>query len=203
MITPTMMSTFKAGSRKMMENRVKNLWVMKHISHPVNALVKRYCEVPTVIVAAGPSLTRDDLKLLDYFKGVVIACDSALGPMENADSLVPHYVTSVDYNDVTRKKFTENGIPSWSDGFNLISLVSGQAVARAFRNRLPPGVAFSSFGYAESLHVHLKVAETQEMYSVRAFDCFASRIELFRRFLELVNDFDARGGGRYALRSMV
>jgi len=85
------------------KNRFNNLVAMRD-SFPLETLEDRFKGIPSVIVAAGPSLSRniDSLtQLQDH--ALIIAADSAVAPLFQK-GITPHLVSTVDYNDFTFEK---------------------------------------------------------------------------------------------------
>ena len=85
------------------KNRFNNLMAMRN-SFPIETLEDRFKGIPSVIVAAGPSLSRN-IDALTYIQNqaLIIAVDSAVAPLLQK-GITPHLVATVDYNDFTFEK---------------------------------------------------------------------------------------------------
>jgi hypothetical protein len=97
------MKTAAFAGRRFIENSFGNLLGLSE-SMPLNALKDSMAGIPAVIVASGPSLSKNigELKKAGD-RAWIIAVDSALSPlMENG--IRPHAVVSVDYNEFTYEK---------------------------------------------------------------------------------------------------
>jgi hypothetical protein len=78
---------------------------------PADVLLRRFAGYPAILVAAGPSLTRniDQLKELQD-RAVIIAAQTTLGPLLSR-GIRPHFVTSLDFSDLSRHFFEGIEIP--------------------------------------------------------------------------------------------
>jgi Tfp pilus assembly protein PilF len=85
------------------KNRFNNLMAMMD-SFPLETLEDRFKGIPSVIVAAGPSLSRN-IDALTHLQdhALIIAVDSAVAPLLQK-GIKPHLVATVDYNDFTFEK---------------------------------------------------------------------------------------------------
>jgi hypothetical protein len=78
---------------------------------PADLIRNRFQKCPAILVAAGPSLSRN----IDQLKGVqdravIIAAQTTLRPLL-ARGIRPHFVTSLDYSDVSKQFFEGLDIP--------------------------------------------------------------------------------------------
>lgn len=72
---------------------------------PIDMLSNRFAGCPAVVIAAGPSLHRNIDKLAALKgKAVLIAVQTALKPLLQR-GVVPDFVTSLDYHEMSRKYF--------------------------------------------------------------------------------------------------
>lgn len=78
---------------------------------PLDILRDRFRGCPAILVAAGPSLSRniDQLAALRD-RAVIIAAQTTLRPLL-ARGIVPHFVTSLDFSDMSRQFFEGLDIP--------------------------------------------------------------------------------------------
>lgn len=78
---------------------------------PVDILRRRFAGVPAILVAAGPSLTKniDQLKDLQD-RAVIVAAQTTLRPLLDR-GIQPHFVTSLDFSDLSRQFFEGLEIP--------------------------------------------------------------------------------------------
>lgn len=97
--------TTKYAVKKFLSNIFTNLHHLS-ASRPFDALKDLYSGVPAVVVASGPSLSKNinELKKIKD-NAIIIAADSALAPLL-AQGIRPHYVASVDYNEFTFEKLS-------------------------------------------------------------------------------------------------
>ncbi len=91
------------NGRRHMENRFRNLYAMAR-AIPLGTLENCFQGKPAIIVASGPSLSKN-IQHLKKAKGksLIIAADSAVGPLLSHE-IVPDIVVSVDINDFTFEK---------------------------------------------------------------------------------------------------
>ena len=92
--------------RTFIENRLKHLTAMPH-DRKLEELDGKFKDIPAIIVAAGPSLDKniDQIKKA-MGKAVIICVDSAL-PALLAKDIIPDFVTSIDYQEVTWEKIAD------------------------------------------------------------------------------------------------
>ena len=85
------------------QNRFSNLLSMAN-SKPIAILKDKYKNKPVILVASGPSLSKNIDQLLSVKgKALIIACDSAVVPLINR-GIIPDYITTVDFRAFTYKK---------------------------------------------------------------------------------------------------
>ena len=78
---------------------------------PADMLRRRFSGYPAILVAAGPSLSKNVDRLLELRdKAVIIAAQTTLRPLL-ARGIRPHFVTSLDYSDLSRQFFENLEIP--------------------------------------------------------------------------------------------
>lgn len=81
-----------------------------------------------IIIAAGPSVWRDDLKQLKQlansnYKGVIIACDRMLIPCLEKN-VIPQYVVSIDSSEKVAEWFTHPLVEKYSVNVKLLAATS-------------------------------------------------------------------------------
>lgn len=107
---------------------------------PIDILHNRFAGCPAILVAAGPSLARniDELPALQD-KAIIIAAQTTLRPLLER-GIRPHFVTSLDFSDLSRQFFENLDIPD-----DLVLVAEPKAswhVIDAFRNgEQPPSAA--------------------------------------------------------------
>lgn len=105
--------------RTFFENRLKHLTSMHH-DKKLEDLAGRFKGVPALIIAAGPSLDKNiDHIVKAIGKAVIIAVDSAL-PSLIAHGIVPDFVTSIDYQELTYEKISGSASDPAATQVNLI-----------------------------------------------------------------------------------
>jgi len=78
---------------------------------PPDVLRGRFAGCPAILVAAGPSLAKNVDQLVDLQdKAVIIAAQTTLRPLL-ARGIRPHFVTSLDFSDLSRQFFEGLEIP--------------------------------------------------------------------------------------------
>jgi len=78
---------------------------------PLDILRDRFRGCPAILVAAGPSLSRNVDQLASLRdRAVIIAAQTTLRPLL-ARGIVPHFVTSLDFSDMSRQFFEGLDIP--------------------------------------------------------------------------------------------
>ncbi len=78
---------------------------------PPDVLRDRFTGCPAILVAAGPSLAKNVDQLVDLQdKAVIIAAQTTLRPLL-ARGIRPHFVTSLDFSDLSRQFFEGLDIP--------------------------------------------------------------------------------------------
>lgn len=78
---------------------------------PTQAIRGRFAGKPAILVAAGPSLQKNIDQLADLKdKAVIIAAQTTLEPLLNR-GITPHFVTSLDYSDLSAQFFEGQQIP--------------------------------------------------------------------------------------------
>ena len=78
---------------------------------PADILSRRFAGYPAILVAAGPSLARNIDQLKDVQdRAVIIAAQTTLGPLLSR-GIRPHFVTSLDFSDLSRHFFEGLEIP--------------------------------------------------------------------------------------------
>lgn len=124
------LDTTKYAVKRFLSNIFTNLHHLS-ASRPFDALKDLYPGVPAVVVASGPSLSKNinELKKIKD-NAIIIAADSALAPLL-AQGIRPHYVASVDYNEFTFEKLS----PYVGD-LKDISLVYAPIVTPRILNRI-------------------------------------------------------------------
>jgi hypothetical protein len=113
---------------------LRNIFTNLHhlsASRPFDVLKNLYPGVPAVVVASGPSLSKNIHELRKIKdNAVIIAADSALAPLL-VQGIRPHYVASVDYNEFTFEKLSP-----YVDDLKEISLVYVPIVTPRILNRI-------------------------------------------------------------------
>ncbi|HKQ49358.1 MAG TPA: 6-hydroxymethylpterin diphosphokinase MptE-like protein [Phycisphaerae bacterium] len=102
---------------------------------PIDILRNRFAGCPAILVAAGPSLARniDQLVALQD-KAIIIAAQTTLRPLLER-GIRPHFVTSLDFSDLSRQFFENLEIPG-----DLVLVAEPKAswhVIDAFRADVP------------------------------------------------------------------
>lgn len=106
----TSVNTVLINSRRTAENIIGNLDVYarsiaQERSGGLGSLKSHFAGTPAVIVAAGPSLRRNQHLLADLQRhAVVIAVQTTLRPLLEL-GVVPDFVTSLDYHDISARFF--------------------------------------------------------------------------------------------------
>ncbi len=104
------LKTAMAAGRRFLGNSFENLMGLAE-SHPLKTLNDTMKGIPAIVVASGPSLSKNIGELERAGgKAWIIAVDSALAPLMER-GITPHAVVSVDYNEFTYEKlapFVEN-----------------------------------------------------------------------------------------------
>lgn len=96
-------NTKLAHGRTFIENRLKHLTSMHH-DRKLEDLDGKFKDFPALIVAAGPSLDKNiDQVQKAVGKAVIFCVDSAL-PVLLAKNIVPDFVTSIDFQELTWEK---------------------------------------------------------------------------------------------------
>lgn len=104
--------TLMANSQITCKNIAMNL-VTYVSTPPIDVLRNRFAGDPAVIVSAGPSLLKNIDQLRDLKgRAVLIAVQTALRPLMQR-GIVPDFVTSLDYHEMSRKFF--EGVGDLSD----------------------------------------------------------------------------------------
>ncbi|MBU1169632.1 MAG: DUF115 domain-containing protein [Proteobacteria bacterium] len=95
--------TVAFSGKSFLENSFKNLLALTE-SRPIHDLHDCFKGIPAIVVASGPSLSKNihHLKTIDG-TALIIAADSALAPLM-AEGITPHMIASVDNNDFTFEK---------------------------------------------------------------------------------------------------
>jgi hypothetical protein len=102
--TRDMWHTTKHFGKRMLDNALANLPSLLS-GTPMRVLRNRFKRKPVICVAAGPSLD-SALPLLKKMRGnLIIACDSAVGSLLNAD-VQPHIVATADLHNSNAKKLS-------------------------------------------------------------------------------------------------
>jgi hypothetical protein len=109
----------------------------------VGVLRNRFKDTPAVIVSAGPSLGRN-VELLKTIRDnvVVIAVQTTLKPLL-AQGIVPDFVTSLDYHEVSRRFF--EGLDDLSDVHLVAEAKATWHVIDYYRRRGPVSLLDSKF----------------------------------------------------------
>lgn len=111
----TAIATLQQHGPKIVENRFRNLPELRKCL-PVTAIQNIKIGSPAVVVASGPSLSKN-ISELNNEKCVVISCDSAY-PVLRKNGINPDYVCSIDYSPETVQKY--GGWDTW--GTNLVTM---------------------------------------------------------------------------------
>ncbi|MCH7992938.1 MAG: motility associated factor glycosyltransferase family protein [Planctomycetes bacterium] len=113
------MTEFVTYSRMTLTTMVSNAWItcrniamnlVHYVSTPpIDILKNRFDGVPGIVIAAGPSLSRNMDQLADL-KGRAVLCavQTVLKPLLNR-GIVPDFVTSLDFHEMSRKFFEDVG----------------------------------------------------------------------------------------------
>jgi len=102
------LTTMVVNSRITCRNIAMNL-VHYVATPPIDVLRERFSGHPGIVISAGPSLSRN-IDRLGELKGraVLIAVQTALKPLMHR-GIVPDFVTSLDYHEMSRKFFEDVG----------------------------------------------------------------------------------------------
>jgi len=102
MSTDIINTIIKAGST-LFKNRFDNLPVLCK-SRPLEDLHNAYSNKTAILVASGPSLSKNiDLLRTVNNRAIIVACDSAVVPLLN-HNIIPDYIVTADYGNHTYKK---------------------------------------------------------------------------------------------------
>lgn len=98
-------NTFKAHGKDFISNRLSFLSMLNKTSL-IDSLAGKFENIPAILVASGPSLSKN-IETLKKFKNkaVIIAVDSALPALLNND-IEPDFITAIDYRDITYEKIS-------------------------------------------------------------------------------------------------
>lgn len=123
-------NTFKSYGSDFISNRLSFLKSIHHNSL-IDSLKGKFKDVPAVLVAGGPSLNRN-IQLIREFKdrAVIISADTAL-PALLANGVVPDFVSSIDYKNLTYEKIASSAPVSRETSLICSSWVA-QKVAKIF-----------------------------------------------------------------------
>lgn len=148
----TNLNTLILNSSKTAENISRNLaWYAA--SPCVSRLKNRFSKRPAIIVAAGPSLKKNQHLLpAAADKAVIIAVQTTLQPLVEM-GIEPHFVTSLDYHDISAR-FFEN-LPK--DRKLKTELVAEPKATSKIFELLDGNVSLLGNSYAESLLRELKL----------------------------------------------
>ncbi|GAB6094287.1 hypothetical protein JCM14469_05390 [Desulfatiferula olefinivorans] len=133
----TSLHTTAVSGKHFLENSFRNLPAMA-VSRPIGDLRGRFGGCPAILVAAGPSLSKNVHHLTSVGdKALIIAADSALAPLM-ARGVTPHMVVSVDNNDFTFEK-----LAPFIDALADVDLVYLSTVTP----KIPNGIRFKAMYY--------------------------------------------------------
>ncbi|MGD9824483.1 MAG: 6-hydroxymethylpterin diphosphokinase MptE-like protein [Desulfobacter sp.] len=105
--------------RTFVENRLKHMTSMHH-DRKLEDLKAQFENVPALIIAAGPSLDKNiDQVHKAVGKAIIICVDTALPNLLNHD-IIPDFVTSIDYKELTYEKIAPVAAHPASRRVNLI-----------------------------------------------------------------------------------
>lgn len=97
------LSTIIQAGSTMFKNRFDNLLVLSE-SRPLEHLHNAYNDKTAILVASGPSLSKNIQYLSNTNnKALIVACDSAVVPLLN-HNIIPDYIVTVDHREYTYKK---------------------------------------------------------------------------------------------------
>ncbi len=97
--------TVSAAGHQFLSNSISNLAELAD-SRPLNTLKDIFKDKPAVVVASGPSLSKNIHKIKKIQDlAIIIAADSAVVPLLN-NGIKPHFIVSVDFNDFTYEKLS-------------------------------------------------------------------------------------------------
>lgn len=116
------MVTLVANARITVRNLMNNL--PRYLTSPHIGNLKNLCEgFPIIMVAAGPSVTRN-LPILEQLqdRAIIIAVQTMLKPLLN-HGIRPHFVTSLDYHEISTRFY--EGV----DDFGRIHMVAEPKVS--------------------------------------------------------------------------
>jgi hypothetical protein len=128
----------KAGPH-LLKNRFRNLLAMSR-AVPMAETAGKLTGMPAVLVAAGPSLSKniDHLKALKG-KALLVAVDSAVGPLSEK-GILPDLVASVDYRPLTYEK-----LGPFRDFLKNAGLIFSDVASFEVANYLPFKTRFFTF----------------------------------------------------------
>ncbi len=112
-------STKSIQGNLLISNRFKQLNAIRH-HYLLDSMKQAFSGIPAIIVASGPSLDKN-IHILPRASGraVIITVDSSL-PSLLAHGVVPNFVTSIDYDDLTYEKIA--GPNAESKGISLVCM---------------------------------------------------------------------------------
>lgn len=136
----TAMATLQQHGAKIVENRFKNLPTLKKCL-PASVLQNTQVNRPAIVVASGPSLSKNIGDLQTDF--TIISCDSAY-PVLRKNGINPDYVCSIDYSPETVVKYGGWG----TDQTRLITMpgVATEVLQMPFADKY---YFFNGFSYAK------------------------------------------------------
>ncbi len=135
-------ATQSINGQTFVENRLKHLTSMHH-DNMLEELSGKFQGIPSLIVAAGPSLDKNIREVKRAVgKAVIISVDTAL-PALLKQGIVPDFVTSIDYNAPTYEKIADTASDKRIQGINLICT---SWVAATVSKTYPARTIFWAFG---------------------------------------------------------
>jgi hypothetical protein len=148
-------NTLAVAGHKFIKNRFRNLMAMSR-AVPMERTAGILSGMPAVLVAAGPSLSKN----IDYLKtmkgrALLVAVDSAVGPMAQR-GISPDMVASVDYRALTYEK-----LGPFRESLRNTGLIFSDHASFEVLNYLPFKTRFFTFSGFLFRDVFNRVLETQ------------------------------------------
>ncbi len=96
-------NTIVKGWQRFIDNRFNNIFPMLD-SLPGKLLENSFKNIPAIVVAAGPSLSKNIKALKEVNnRALIVAVDTAVSPL-SIERIKPHFFTTIDYNDFNYEK---------------------------------------------------------------------------------------------------
>ncbi len=130
-----------AHGRTFFENRLKHLTSMHH-DKKLEDLTGKFKGIPALIIAAGPSLDRNIDQINQAAgKAIIISVDTALPSLLN-HGIIPDFITSIDYNELTYEKIFGSAS---NPAVRKVNLICTSWVATTVTKQFPADNIFWAF----------------------------------------------------------